>query len=113
MQRDTTERELPTIELMEHLAEDVRMLIRQELELAKAEAMERAREAAVGAGALGAAGILCLGAFGMGTYSVVKLSMQVLPRWMAPLAVGSGYAGAGLWLARYGRDRLKAATPTG
>jgi hypothetical protein len=107
----TNDRELQTVDLMEHLADDLRTLIRQELELAKEEAVQRAREAALGAGALGAAGIFGLGAFGMGTYSVVKLSMQVLPRWAGPLVVGAAYAGTGMWLSRVGRERLRAASP--
>jgi hypothetical protein len=112
MERETAQREAPASDAFEQLARDVRALVREELELARTEAVQRAREAAVGAGAVGAAGIFGLGAFGMGTYSVVKLAMHVLPRPIAPLAVGAGYAGTAVWLVRFGRDRLRSAVPT-
>lgn len=102
-------RRLPTGELLKRLADDTGTLIQQELELAKAEVTETAKEAGVGVGQLGAAGIVAMYALGALTVCAIAGLALVLPVWLAALIVAAVYAIAALILALLGRNRLRQA----
>jgi len=61
--RDNTMRDRPTGELLRDLSDHTTTLVKQEMELAKAELQEKGKQAGVGAGMFGGAGLFGLGAF--------------------------------------------------
>ncbi|WP_235736138.1 phage holin family protein [Nocardioides alcanivorans] len=76
-----------TIELLERLTDDTKRLVRDEIELAKAEMTTKAKATGIGAGLFGAAGILAL--FGLGATiatAIIALSLAV-DAWLAALIV--------------------------
>jgi hypothetical protein len=105
---DTTDlRERPIGEIANELMRDVSLLVRQEVELAKAEMREKGRVALPGIGMIGGAGLVGLCAAGsLTTFLVLALAM-FLDAWLAALlvGVGLGLAAAGLWLA--GKERVE------
>lgn len=100
-----------TGELVKHLGEQVSELIRQELELAKAELSEKAREAGTGAGMLGGAGVVALLALGSFTAFLILLLSQAMEAWVAALIVTVIYAAIAGAVAVMGRERVKEGTP--
>jgi ABC-type multidrug transport system fused ATPase/permease subunit len=102
-------RGLPTGELLKRLTDDTGTLVQQELELAKAEVTETAKEAGVGVGQLGAAGIVAMYALGALTVCAIAALALVLRVWLAALIVAAVYAIAALILALLGRNRLRQA----
>ena len=106
--RDTTDlRERPIGEIANELMRDVSLLVRQEVELAKAEMREKGRVALPGIGMIGGAGLVGLCAAGSLTTFLVLALATFLDAWLAALlvGVGLGLAAAGLWLA--GQERVE------
>lgn len=98
-------------ELMKQLSEETSTLVRQEVELAKAELTEKARRGAVGIGALGASGVLGLYALaGLGAFAIAALALA-MPVWVAALVVTAAYVLAAGIAALIGRRQLSAAIP--
>jgi uncharacterized membrane protein YqjE len=98
-------------ELVQTVSERAVVLARQEVELARAELTEKAKEAAPGAAMVGSAAVL--GALATGTATaalVLALAGRGRPS-AAALAVTGLYGGAGAVLAREGVERLRAAGP--
>jgi hypothetical protein len=95
-------------ELLRQLADEAGTLVRQELELARAEMAQQARQMATGAGMIGAGALLGLLSAGAGTAGVVLLLARRPRPWLAALAVSGAYAGAGVLLAREGQRRIRA-----
>ena len=56
-------RERPTGELLKELSDHTTTLVKQELDLAKAELAEKGKQAGMGAGMFGGAGLFGVGAF--------------------------------------------------
>ena len=102
-------RERSFAELTRRLSEEVRTLVRQELELARAELGEKGRRAGLGAGFFGGAGLLGLGAFAALTAFLILVLGLVLPDWLAALIVAVVYAAVAGLLALRGRRELKSA----
>jgi hypothetical protein len=99
-------RERSTGSLVRQLTEQVSLLARQEVELAKAEMVEKGRKAGAGAGMLtgGAiAGLLALGSF---TAFLVLALAVVMNAWLAALVVTVLWAAAAATLALVGRQKL-------
>jgi len=95
--------------LMKRLAEDVALLVRQELELAKVEILEKGREARQPIemfSAAAVAGLLALGAFTV--FLIFALSLVVVP-WLAALIVTVAYAATGAILAMTGKKKIEEA----
>ena len=92
---DTTPREQlqeqPLGELLKELASETTTLVKQELELAKAEMREKARKAGPGFGLIGAAGAVGLLAAGALTAFLVLALDGVMPNWLAALIVALVY----------------------
>lgn len=103
--------ERPIGELLKQLADETTTLVRQEIDLAKAEIEQRGRRAGRGAamfGGAGAAGLLALGA--VTAAGVLALDLA-LPAWLAALIVAAVWAVVAGALALAGRDRVQEATP--
>jgi MFS family permease len=104
-------RERPIGELFRELSEQTSTLIRQELELARAELKEKGREAGKGAGFLGGAGLLGLLAAGALTACLILLLDKAVAAWVAALIVALVYGAIAGVLALRGKERVQAATP--
>src|SRR3712207_708366 len=85
-------RDRPIGELMKQLAEETSTLVRQELELAKAEMTQKGKKAGVGIGLMGMAGVAALLALGTLTAFLVLALDGVMPNWLAALIVGLAWA---------------------
>jgi MFS family permease len=104
-------RERPIGELLKQLSEETTTLVRKELDLAKAEMAEKAKEAGKGAGMFGAAGILGFLALGALTAFFIMLLDGAVPNWAAALIVAAVYAAIAGVLALTGRNKVQEATP--
>ncbi|MBV9921665.1 MAG: phage holin family protein [Pseudonocardia sp.] len=100
-----------TGELVTRLSAQVSELVKGELELARAELADKGKRAGVGAGMMGAAGVL--GAYGLAilfTAAIAALSL-VWPVWLAALVIGIVVLVVAGIVALIGRSRLRRATP--
>ncbi len=103
--------ERPLGELLKQLSEETATLVRQELELAKAEIATTGKKAGFGVGLVGAAGIVGFLALGALTAFLILVLDTFMPAWLAALIVTLVYgAGSGV-LAMRGRDKVKEAAP--
>jgi len=104
-------RDRPMGELMKRLGEDLSLLIRQELALAKAEIIEKSKAAGAGAGMFSGAavaGLLALGAFT--AFLILALSTQ-MHAWLAALLVTIVYGAIAGVLALSGKKKIEEAAP--
>ena len=104
-------RDRPIGELLKQLSEETTTLVRQELELAKAEFSQKGKQAGVGAGLLGAGGIVGLLALGALTATLILLLATFLEPWIAALIVTVVYGAIAGVLALTGKGRVQEATP--
>jgi Putative Actinobacterial Holin-X, holin superfamily III len=93
------------------VGDGVLTLARQELQLAKAEMSEKGRKAGAGAGLIGVAGGLALLAGGALTAFLILALDGVMPNWLAALLVGAAYAAAAAVLFFVGKKRVEEAGP--
>jgi membrane protein len=104
-------RQRPAAELMRDLSTQVSTLVRQELELAKVELTAKGKQASIGAGMFGGAGLFAL--YGVGAIvaaAILGLAAAVAP-WLAAIIVAVVlFAVAGV-LALMGKSRAKRAVP--
>ncbi len=102
-------RDRPIGELLRELANETTTLVRQELDLAKAEMREKAGKAGPGFGMWGAAGVTGLLALGSLTAFLILALDGAMPNWLAALIVGLVYSAiAGVLYAR-GKHRVEEA----
>jgi VIT1/CCC1 family predicted Fe2+/Mn2+ transporter len=99
-------RERPIGDVARDLTSDLSLLLRQEIDLAKAEMSEKGRTAAPGLGMLGGAGVVALCAAGALTAFVVLVLALFLPEWAAALITGAVLAGVAYVLAKQGKERV-------
>jgi len=99
-------RERPIGEVTKELTSDLSLLVRQEIELAKAEMAEKGRTAAPGLGMFGGAGIVALCAAGAITAFLVLVFSLFLPEWAAALIVGAALAAVAYVLIKQGKERV-------
>jgi len=99
-------RERPIGEVAKDLTGDLSLLVRQEIELAKAEMAEKGRTAAPGLGMFGAGGHGGLCAAGAMTAFLVLVCSLFLPEWAAALIVGAVLAAVAYVLVRQGKERV-------
>ena len=102
-------RDRPLGELMRELADQTATLVRQELELAKAEMRQKGRRAGVGAGLLGGAGVAGLAALGALTAFFILALDGALPNWLAALIVAAVYGVIAGILYLRGREKVQEA----
>ena len=98
-------------ELLKQLSEQTATLVRQELDLAKAEMQQKGRQAGFGLGLLGAGGVLALATLGALTASLIMLLAEWMDGWLAGLIVTAAMALAAGVLALQGKEKVAAATP--
>jgi Putative Actinobacterial Holin-X, holin superfamily III len=99
-------RERPIGQVAKDLTSDLSLLVRQEIELAKAEMAEKGRTAAPGLGMFGGAGVVGLCAAGALTAFLILVFAIFLPEWAAALVVGALFATVAYVLARQGKERV-------
>jgi hypothetical protein len=104
-------RERPLPELFRQLTQETTTLLKQEVELAKAELAEKGRQAGKGAGLFGGAGVIGLGAVGALTACFILALDTVMPAWLAALIVAVVYGAVAAILALRGRSKLQQAAP--
>jgi hypothetical protein len=107
--QELRERSIP--ELMKQLSEETSTLVRQEIDLAKAELTQKARSGAFGIGALGVAGLLGLYALAALSVCLIAALALAMPVWVAALIVTAVYSAGSVAIALTGRRRLQAAIP--
>jgi len=98
-------------DLLKQLSQETTTLVRQELELAKAEMTVKAKEGGKGAGFLGGAGVAGLLTLGALTATVIGLLDTSMKFWLAALIVTLIWGAVAAVLALQGRNKLKEATP--
>jgi MFS family permease len=104
-------RERPVGDLVKQLADQTSTLVRQEIDLAKAELTEKGKEAGKGAGMFAGAAVVGLLAAGALTAFLIMLLDGALANWLSALIVGVVFAAIAGALAAAGRSRIKRATP--
>ena len=104
-------RDQPISELVKDLASETSTLVRQEIDLAKAEMTERGQRAAKGAGMLGAGAVVGLLALGALTAVLIAALDLAMPTWLAALIVTVVYAAIAGVLIQIGRKKVQEAAP--
>jgi Putative Actinobacterial Holin-X, holin superfamily III len=102
-------RDRPIGELLTELANETTTLVRQELDLAKAEMREKAGKAGPGFGMWGAAGVAGLLALGSLTAFLILALDGAMPNWLAALIVGLVWAAVAGVLYVRGKQRVEEA----
>ncbi|MDP9841541.1 phage holin family protein [Streptosporangium lutulentum] len=102
---------LPTAELIRQMSEQVSRLVRDELQLAKLELTEKGRNAGIGAGLFGGAGVVALFGGGSLVAAVILLLAQVMPAWVAAVVVGVVLLVLAAILGFFGKRRVSEAAP--
>jgi hypothetical protein len=98
-------------ELLKQASEQTSTLVRQELELAKAELTVKGKQVGLGAGMFGGAGVFGLYAFGALTAASILTLSLVMTGWLAGLVVAVAYAVVAGVLALQGKSKVKAGAP--
>jgi membrane protein len=101
----------PIPELMKDLSDQTTTLVRQEIELAKAEMSVKGKQMGIGAGAFGGAALVGLYAVGALTAAAILALSTAVDGWLAALIVGLVYAAVAGVLALLGKNKTQAATP--
>ncbi len=98
-------------ELLKQLSQETTTLVRQELELAKAEMAQKGKRAGLGAGMFGGAGASAL--LGLGALSAAAIAALdgAMPLWLAALIVAVIWLAVAGVLALTGRSKVQEATP--
>jgi len=104
-----SDRSLP--ELLRQLSTDTATLVRQEVQLARAELTETGKKAAKSATGFGAAAIFGLGAFGALTTALIAVIALALPVWVAALIVTAVYGIVAFVAAQSGKKALADVAP--
>lgn len=98
-------------ELLRQLSEQTATLVRQELDLAKAEMQQKGRRAGVGLGLIGGGGVVALAAVGALTATLIMLLAEWMDGWVAGLIVTVAYAALAALLALQGKEKVSEAAP--
>jgi uncharacterized membrane protein YqjE len=114
MADDRTQDELrdrPIGDLLKQLSEETTTLVRQELELAKAEMAQKGKQAGMGAGMFGGAGVAALLGLAALTAAAIVAFDAAMRLWLAAVIVGLLWLAVAGVLALQGRRKVQAATP--
>ena len=101
----------PVGELVRDLSAQTTQLVRDEVELAKAELAVKARLAGIGAGMFGGAGAVAFYALGALIAAGILGLATVLDPWLAALLVGGALAAIAGLLAVLGKESVERAAP--
>jgi type IV secretory pathway TrbD component len=105
------QREPSAADLVRQLSEQTSRLVRQEVELAKAELTVKGKRAGVGAGMFGGAGVSGLYALGALTAAAIAALALAMDLWLAALIVAVIWAAIAGVMALTGRSKVKQAMP--
>ncbi|RBP61987.1 putative superfamily III holin-X [Brevibacterium sanguinis] len=101
-----------TAELITRLSEQTSRLVRDEMKLARAELTAKAKQGGIGAGYLGAGGVLALFGFGSLIATAIIALALILPAWAAALIVTVVlFIAAGI-AAMMGKKKVENLSPT-
>lgn len=103
--------EKPVGDLLKDLSQQTSTLVRQEMELARAELTQKGKAAGMGAGMFGGAGLLGLFALGALTACFILALATAVDAWLAALIVAAAYGAVAGVLALAGRSKVQQATP--
>jgi uncharacterized membrane protein YqjE len=98
-------------ELVKELTEDMRTLVRKEIELGKLELADKGKRAGVGAGLLGGGATFALLALGALTATLIGVLDTAMDFWLAALIVTVLWAAVAAVLAMTGKNKVQEATP--
>ena len=104
-------RDRPTGELLKELSDHTTTLVKQEMDLAKAELAEKGKQAGMGAGMFGGAGLFGVGAFAALTACVIAALATGMDTWLAALIVAVVYGAVAGVLAITGKKKVQEAVP--
>ena len=109
--QENTLRDRPTGELLKELSDQTTTLVKQELDLAKAELAEKGKQAGTGAGMFGGAGLFGFGAFAALTACFIAVLATAMDTWLAALIVAVVYAAVAGVMALTGKKKVQEAVP--
>jgi hypothetical protein len=109
--QENTLRDRPTGELLKELSEQSTTLIKQEVDLAKAELQQKGKQAGMGAGMFGGAGLFGIGAFAAVTTALIAGLATATDTWLAALIVAVVYGAVAGVLAMQGKNKVQEAAP--
>jgi uncharacterized protein YacL len=98
-------------ELVKQLSEQTSTLVRQEVELAKAELAVKGKRAGLGIGMFGGAGLFVLYAVGALVAAAILALATAVAAWLAALIVAAVLGSVAAVLALQGRTQVNQATP--
>ena len=98
-------------ELVKQLSDQSSRLARQEVELAKAELAIKGKQAGIGAGMFGGAGVFGFYGFGAVVAAAVLALATAVAAWLAALIVAAVLAAVAAILALQGKSKVAQATP--
>jgi uncharacterized membrane protein YqjE len=101
----------PMSDLVRQLSEQTTHLVRAEVELAKAELAQKGKQAGIGAGMFGGAGLFGVFGFGALTAAIIALLATAMDTWLAAVIVAVVYFAIAGIAALMGKNRVKQATP--
>ena len=107
----TQRRDQPAGELVRDLSTQVSTLVRQELELARVEMTAKGKEAGIGGGLLGGAGVLALFGVGALTAAAILALATAMDAWLAAVIVAVAWFAIAGVLALIGKSRARRAVP--
>lgn len=105
------QRDQPVGDLVKQLSEQTSTLVRQEMELAKAELALKGKRAGIGAGMFGGAGLFGFFAFAGLTATFILALSTAVAGWLAALIVTAVYGAVAGVLALQGKNKVQQATP--
>jgi uncharacterized membrane protein YqjE len=108
---ETDARDRPVGELMKELSAQTSTLVRKELELARAELTEKGKQAGVGAGMFGGAGVFAVLTLGLLAATVIAALDTAMPLWLAALIVTVVCGAVAGVLALVGKKKTQEAVP--
>jgi uncharacterized membrane protein YqjE len=108
---ESTVSDLSVPELLRQLSDQTAALVRHEMDLAKVELTEKGKQAGIGAGMFGAAGVVGLYALGALTAAVILALSLAMSGWLAALIVAVIYGAVAGVLALTGKTRVQRGVP--
>ncbi|MFC5063169.1 phage holin family protein [Actinomycetospora atypica] len=99
-------------QLLTQLSEQTSRLVRDELALAQVELKNTAKQAGIGAGLFGVAGILAVAGLGAGVATAIIALALLLPTWASALIVTALLLAAAGVAALLGRNKVQQVSPT-
>jgi hypothetical protein len=104
-------RDTSTSDLVKQLSDQTSRLVRQELELLKAELSIKGKQAGAGAGLFGGAGVFALFAFGALTAAAIAALATAMATWLAALIIAVIWAAIAGIAALTGKKKVEQALP--